>query len=725
MCLAALLTGTCPSESAESAPPVRFARHVLNADSQFSACAVLDVNQDGRPDIFCGGYWYEGPRWNAHPTRDVPMIRGRYDDYSNLPMDVDGDGWIDIISVNYRSRSLFWVQHPGAALSSWRTHLIDTPGQSETGRLGDVDGDGKLDVLPNGTSYAAWYELVRRPGRDGQLEPVWLRHNLPEQVSAHGVGLGDVDGDNRADVVTTSGWAKGPADPRRDRWPWNAEFQLHRDSSIPILVHDVDGDADQDLIWGRGHNIGIYWLEQQSQGGQRTWLQHAIDTSWSSAHSILLADLDGDGKQELVAGKRYLGHDGKDPGETDPLVVVAYRFLPATRSWQAMPISWGGNCGFDLDPACADVDLDGDLDLVAPTRAGLCLLENLRVCTDAPRETTNQEPTPVHYTAATPLLVMRQASGPERPITSPLEWGYRRQQILQNMAQVMGPMPAADRRVPLDVAIESRQEAEGYERVRLSFAAETGDRIPALLLIPNNLAEPTAAMLCLHPTHKLGKDQICGLGGDPDRAYAHELAQRGFICLAPDYPSFGEYPFDFSAWTNRYSSGTMKAIWNNVRALDVLEAWPSVDRDRIGCIGHSLGGHNALFTAASDQRIRAVVTSCGFTAFADYYQGDLTGWASDRYMPRIRDVYELSPRHMPFDFHEVIAAIAPRPVFINAPLEDDNFSVAGVRTTVQRVRPVYDLFAVPDRLRVQYPQGGHDFPSDVRNQVYQWLKEVL
>jgi pimeloyl-ACP methyl ester carboxylesterase len=122
-------------------------------------------------------------------------------------------------------------------------------------------------------------------------------------------------------------------------------------------------------------------------------------------------------------------------------------------------------------------------------------------------------------------------------------------------------------------------------------------------------------MLCLHQTTRIGKDEPAGLGGRPTLHYAHELASRGYVCVAPDYPSFGDYPYDFRKASDRYASGSMKAIWNNLRALDLLETLEEVDPDRIGCIGHSLGAHNAIFTAVFDLRIRAVVSSCGFTAF--------------------------------------------------------------------------------------------------------------
>ena len=174
-----------------------------------------------------------------------------------------------------------------------------------------------------------------------------------------------------------------------------------------------------------------------------------------------------------------------------------------------------------------------------------------------------------------------------------------------------------------------------------------------------------------------------------------------------------------------YLSGTMKGIWNHVRGLDVLESLPEVDRDRIGCIGHSLGGHNALFVAAFDQRIRAVVTSCGFNAFEDYYGGDLKGWTSDRYMPKIRDDYGCDPKRMPFDFHEILGAMAPRPVFINAPLNDANFAVTGVRKAVASAQEIYRLRGAEQALHVVYPDAGHDFPDETHAAVYQWLDEKL
>ena len=193
----------------------------------------------------------------------------------------------------------------------------------------------------------------------------------------------------------------------------------------------------------------------------------------------------------------------------------------------------------------------------------------------------------------------------------------------------------------------------------------------------------------------------------------------------PTIPRSANTVYELATPESHYASGSMKAIWNNVRALDVLESLPEVDHDRLGCIGHSLGGHNALFTAAFDQRIRAVVTSCGFTAMHDYYGGDLTGWSSRTYMPRIREVYHNNPDELPFDFHEVLAAIAPRSIFVNAPQHDDNFDVGGVRKVVAEAVRAFAVTGAPERLVAVYPDCGHDFPDDIRRQAYDWLDGQL
>jgi len=231
------------------------------------------------------------------------------------------------------------------------------------------------------------------------------------------------------------------------------------------------------------------------------------------------------------------------------------------------------------------------------------------------------------------------------------------------------------------------------------------------------------AVLCLHQTTKIGKGEPSGLGGLANLHYALELAERGYVTLAPDYPNFGEHVFD--PYKAGYASGTMKAIWDNMRAVDLLQSLPEVDPERIGCIGHSLGGHNTMYTAAFDERIKVMVSSCGFNAFGKYYGGNLTGWSGTTYMPRIASVYGKSPAKMPFDFHEVVAAFAPRPFLTNSPLRDGNFEVSGVQDVIAAALPVYELLGAKEKLVALYPDAGHDFPPDVRQRAYEWLDRWL
>ncbi len=339
---------------------------------------------------------------------------------------------------------------------------------------------------------------------------------------------------------------------------------------------------------------------------------------------------------------------------------------------------------------------------------------------------------PVAYPDHANLLVVRDAQGQERPVKTAEDWALRRQHVLDNMQLVMGPLPGADRRVALDVQVVSEEKTDKYLRRKISYVSEPDDRVPAWLLIPLMVPEGLRsasgkgpAMLCLHQTTTIGKDEPAGLGGLPNLHYAHELAERGFVCLAPDYPSFGEYPYDFKVKGKDYSSGSMKAIWNNIRGVDLLAAMNEVDSGRIGVIGHSLGGHNALFTATFEPRIKAVVSSCGFTPFADYYGGKLTGWTSDRYMPRIRDVYQNDPTKVPFDFYEIIAGLAPRGFFSNSPIGDSNFDINGVRKAFAEAEKIYAIFDAKPQLTLVTPDVGHDFPPEIRQQAYEWLAERL
>jgi len=302
-------------------------------------------------------------------------------------------------------------------------------------------------------------------------------------------------------------------------------------------------------------------------------------------------------------------------------------------------------------------------------------------------------------------------------------WEKRRAEILSAMQEVMGRLPGKEKHCPLDMKIVEEVDCGSYVRKLISYQSEPNSRVPAYLLIPKKALQKNAkvrAVLCLHPTDSKGNMTVVGLTAKENRSYASELAERGFVTLAPAYPHLADYEPDLKSLG--YESGTMKAIWDNMRGIDLLESLPFVKRGGVAAIGHSLGGHNSIYTAVFDERIKVIVSSCGFDSYLDYMDGKIKGWTSVRYMPKLLD-YSLA--EIPFDFHEMIGALAPRPFFVNAPKGDANFKWESVDRIIAAAQPIYKLHGAEKNLRVEHPDCAHDFPDEIRTYAYQFIDENL
>ncbi len=330
------------------------------------------------------------------------------------------------------------------------------------------------------------------------------------------------------------------------------------------------------------------------------------------------------------------------------------------------------------------------------------------------------------------LLIFLDSQQEQQPVKSLADWAKRRQEIIRGMQGVMGVLPDKERDCDLDIQVLSETDMGSYVRRKITYQSEPGSRVPGYLLIPKTALEPDAkpvpAVLALQQTHAQGPDEIVGLGTNVNRRYAKELAERGYIVLAPNYPHLGEYTPDLTGLG--YKSGSLKAVYDNKRGLDLLDSLPYVDKQQYAVIGHSLGGHNAVYTAVLDDRLKVVISSCGLDSFLDYRR-DLPGvwrkgqgWTQDRYMPALAD-YAGRLQEIPFDFHELIGALAPRQVLIIAPVSDHNFAADSVDRIVAAAKPVFALHGVPDHLQVEHPVAAHDFPPEMRERAYRLIDSVL
>jgi len=354
---------------------LNFTKKCIDAGNKNEACSVFDVDNNGVLDIVCGEHWYEGPDYTKkHKICDITYEHEYVWDFSDFPMDVDGDGYMDIITGSWWGEGLYWRKNPGDSALQWETHKICELSNVETIRFYDIDGDGQLEIFPNCPGEPVFF--IKLIGyENGEVK--YVKHVVSEENAGHGLGVGDVDGDGRLEIITNCGIYHMPKEgPMAGLWQFSQEFDLGSDASVPILVHDVDKNGLNDLIYGRGHGYGLFWLKQiRDENGNRTWEKNVIDAAWSQYHDLQLLDINNDGELELVTGKRYRAHNGGDPGDNEAVFICYYTFTDG-RMYRHM-IEYGdplsGASGVGIYFWGADLNGNGKLDLVAPGKEGLYL----------------------------------------------------------------------------------------------------------------------------------------------------------------------------------------------------------------------------------------------------------------------------------------------------------------------------------------------------------------
>ncbi|REG94377.1 FG-GAP repeat domain-containing protein [Algoriphagus antarcticus] len=357
-----------PLFAAAQETTVKFKKLVIAYESTESV-GVFDVDNDGTLDLVSGSFWYKGPAFlDRFLIGQVKRFGEYYEDFSTIPMDVNEDGKMDFVTGGWFEGTLVWKENPGDG-SEWKTHEIAKTGNIETTRGFDIDGDGILEIVPNTPRKALAY--YKKTGSN-QFEKFPVA-----DIHGHGLGFGDINGDGRGDLVISEGWLEAPSDLKTGKWILHPDFNLG-DTSIPMIVTDVNSDGLADLIVGQAHEFGLFWMEQKKEGNQISFVKHEIDPYQSQYHTMEWVDIDNDGQNELVTGKRYRAHNGKDPGGKD--YAGLYYFKWNGESFTKNVISYGPlgeGKGSGLYFSVADLNDDGWKDIVVAGKDGLVVFENL------------------------------------------------------------------------------------------------------------------------------------------------------------------------------------------------------------------------------------------------------------------------------------------------------------------------------------------------------------
>jgi hypothetical protein len=656
---------------------------------------VVSYDKDGRFRWVCtaGGQGYDYGHGVAVDSRGDIIVAGAVVGEATFgDVVVPNENGAHLFAAKYHADGeLVWVKvATGKASGSAHGVVVDGRDNIYIGGLSAGLGTFGAQPLssPKGTSA-----LVAKLDRDGQV--LWLTQHPGEPSCLFHEIACDAQG-----RVWASGMFKGKAVVGPHAYATTGA----KDSDALLCHYDAAGK----LLWSRaGQGPGVdYGLGVATDGKGNAYLTGEFSEGFS------------------LGGKSL-----RSRGSTD---VYAAKFdTEGALVWLKQS---GGN---GSDNAYVDVmDGRGGL-LVAGAYAGTQQLDHLALTSkgsgDAYVARLDLEGSPADKRLPRDKLLLRHDdAGAVVPVTDAAGWSGRRAEIVRGMEAVMGKLPGVERKVPLAIKVEKEDDMGSYVRRKITYQSERGSRVPAYLCVPKAAlanGAKVAAVLCLHPTDDVvGAGVVVGLGGKANRQYAAELAERGFVTLSPAYPHLADYKPDLVALG--YASGTMKAVWDNVRALDLIDSLPYVRGGAYGVIGHSLGGHNAVYTAVFDDRLKVIISSCGLDSYLDYYDGQPAvwqfgkGWCQPRYMPRLAE-YAGRLAEIPFDFHEMIGALAPRRVLISASLGDANFHWQSVDQVTAAARPVFALLGAPDALQVIHPEGPHDFPDAAREQAYRLLAEAL
>lgn len=367
-----------------------FKKHVITRDFISEGVAVGDVNNDGKIDILAGSSWFEAPTWKRHDidTFKVFPAKTAYSrSFLNHCMDINGDGWVDLIVLDFPGLSADWFENPGKKPGYWKKHRLYSWVGNESPLFVDVDADGHDDIIcaDSKENRIIW---LQAPSVNG--DTTWKRFPVSERdvpgtdILGHGLGFGDLNNDGRRDIIVKDGWWEGPPDVKQPGWRFHPA-DIGEDCS-QMQVVDVNADGLMDIVSASGHRYGIWWHPQSKTAeGISKWNHATISFSTSQTHSTALADFDRDGDQDLVTGKRYFAHLERlnpsnkstiDPGSYEKPAIYWFELTPGKRPyWIEHEID--DDSGIGLNTVAQDINGDKKPDIVVANKNGIFFFENI------------------------------------------------------------------------------------------------------------------------------------------------------------------------------------------------------------------------------------------------------------------------------------------------------------------------------------------------------------
>ena len=588
--LAALATAICAGPAVAAGPwEVSFRKIVVDEAFRSEGVAVADVNHDGKMDIMVGDLWYEAPDWKVHEIRNVGKYvanTGYSKCFACFAQDVNGDGWADQVVVGMPGLPGLWYENPQNKPGQWKQRPFAPNICNETPLFADLLGDGHNVYVFGSNGAMAWFA----PGKD--VEKPFDMHVIAAGPNApgtdrysHGLGVGDVNCDGRNDVVIATGWWEAPADRTVENWTFH-KADLGPDCAN-MLVYDVDGDGDSDIISSSAHAYGIWWHEQKSSPGGCVFEKHEIARDWSQSHAAILADMNGDGIMDLVTGKRHLAHNGGDPGEKDPAVMYWYELRrPEKGKVEFIPHKFDDSSGVGTQFLVCDFNGDGRLDVVTSNKSGVrVFLQN--------------------GGAANPATGPAKAAAPA-PAGSP-KWIYSGGKWVKAQAETAAASEP--------VALFDGKTFAGWEGNMKSFRIEDGAIVGGSMTekVPRNeflCTTKTYGDFELRATARLlggganagiqvrtkripDNYEVSGYQADMGQGYwgaLYDESRRGKVLARPDEATLAKAlkPADWNSYVIRCQGPRIQLWLNGARMVDYTETDDKIDRG--GIIGLQIHG---------------------------------------------------------------------------------------------------------------------------------------